>query len=603
MLRILQGEEEVNMLFEKTGSTPGIQHTESETLVTIIQRHAQTTPDRVLGTFLVDGENVEVKLTYRELDQGARFIAGAIRGIVPRGSRALLLYPPGIDFITAFFGCFYAGVTAVPTPPPLGNLKVERLESVITDAEPLVICTTDSLIPKVTSILKRIPGAESIRFIATDQLEPTSANWDETNVNREDLAFLQYTSGSTTTPRGVMISHGNLLENISLIKRAFGCTKETRHVSWLPPFHDMGLIGGIFTPAYIGCETIFMSPLSFLQRPSRWLKAISKYRADICGGPNFGYDLCVQKISPEEREHMDLSGWKVAYCGAEQIRSDTLDRFARYFSPCGFSHTAYLPCYGLAESTLMVSHGALDSPPVIKKLNRNQLENGTVSEVSAETAEHAHILVGCGTPIDNHDVVVVDPETCSPCTRGRIGEIWVSGPCIAKGYWKQPRLTQEVFGASPAGSSPGNYLRTGDLGFIEDGQLFITGRIKELIILDGANYYPHDIETVAQKSHPALMFRGGAAFSYDHANQERLVLVHEVDRKYIKSSTYLEIKKAVIKSVTRHFDIKLHDFILVYPGRIPRTTSGKIQRNLCKRKYLQGEIEALSEDIFLKKEG
>ena len=583
------------MIFESNSSKLTIQPDECDTMVSITRHLAQRVPDRIGFRFLEDGEDAEQDLTYGELDHKARLIAAAIGDIAPKGSRVILPYHPGLDFIAALFGCFYAGAAAVPTFAPMGIRKTERLEGILIDCNPRILCTTGSLLSISKAALEKVPKGKSIQVLITDKLTGTSNNPGEFSVQREDIAFLQYTSGSTTTPRGVMVSHGNLLANLSAIKQAYNLTGKSVGVSWVPPHHDMGLVGGILSSVYSGFENILMSPPSFLQRPYRWLKAISKYQATYSFAPNFAYELCVQKITPAEKKHLDLSSWVTAINGAEMIRTDTLDRFTGYFSTCGFSKKNHNPSYGLAECTVLVSYTPAGKLPVSKKLLRHQLEKRKVREPNDEADENVFKVVGCGVPIDNHRVMIVDPGTLKPCSPGEIGEIWISGPCVARGYWNQPQLTKELLQARLGDADDRTYLRTGDLGFLENGEIFVTGRIKELIIIQGTNYYPQDIETIAQECHEGLRPGAGAAFSIEYAGEERIVLVQEIEKQYYEFHICKEIEKRIKASISRHFDLKLHDIVIVHPWKIPRTTSGKIQRSKCKQQYLQGEFKAIKE--------
>ncbi|HWN44200.1 MAG TPA: fatty acyl-AMP ligase, partial [Thermoanaerobaculia bacterium] len=438
-----------------------------ESFIDVVRERAGRLGERCAFTFLGDGDTPTERLTYAEVDRKARSIAADLQRRGAQGERVLLLFPPGLDFVTAFLGCLYAGAVAVPAYPPSPGRGTGRLRSLLEDAKPRLALTTPPLLPRVE---REVEGA-----VALEGLLPE--DWRPPAVGPDSLAFLQYTSGSTSTPKGVRVTHGNLIANERAIQHAFGQSEESVVVGWLPLYHDMGLIGNVLQPLWCGATCVLMSPLSFLQRPRRWLEAIGRFRGTTSGGPDFAYSLCVRKIPPAEREGLDLSSWRVAFNGAEPVRAATLDAFAEAFAPCGFHREAFYPCYGLAEATLFVSGG---DPEVAPRVSGN--------------------LVSCGRAWPGERITVVDPETGRELPAGEEGEICVSGPSVADGYWE--------------GESFGGFLRTGDLGRLdEDGELFVTGRLKDLIVVRGRNIYPHDVERTAEESHPALRPGGGAAFS------------------------------------------------------------------------------------------
>jgi 8-amino-7-oxononanoate synthase len=545
------------------------------TFVELLRRRALDQPDRLAYTFLVDGDSEEIQITYGELDRQARAIAATLQELNTERQRTLLLYPPGLDYIAAFFGCLYAGVIAVPVYPPDParlDRTLPRLRAIAKDAEAKFALTTQTILSMTDLIFEQIPDFRSLHWIATDNLDGNPAgSWIEPKVSEEEIAFLQYTSGSTGSPRGVMVSHRNLLHNLSLIQQCFQNTPESRGVIWLPPYHDMGLIGGPLEPLYGDHPVVLFSPIDFLTRPLRWLQAISRYRATHSGGPNFAYDLCVRKVTPDERDRLDLRSWEVAFCGAEPIRTETLERFADYFAPCGFRREAFYPCYGLAEGTLIVSGGKKEDPPIIK------------------TLDNGKNLVGCGRSLEDQRIVIADPETLRSCGPGETGEIWVSGPSVAKGYWKKPKETEETFRAFLKESGEGPFLRTGDLGFLKDGELFVTGRLKDLIIIRGQNHYPHDIERTVEQSDFRLRPGCGAAFSLDGEGEERLVIVQEVDTREPRNTE--EIIDRIRRAVYEVHDLKADAVVLIEPRSIPKTSSGKIQRNACRIAFQTGRLD------------
>ena len=410
------------------------------------------------------------------------------------------------------------------------------------------------------------------------------------DINRETLALLQYTSGSTATPKGVMVTHGNLLHNESMIQRAFRQTSDSIIVGWLPLYHDMGLIGTVLQPLFTGSRCVLMSHVAFLQRPVRWLAAISRYHATTSGAPDFGYDLCTRKITAEERASLDLSSWTTAFNGSEPVRADTLERFSETFRSCGFRASAFYPCYGLAEATLFVSGSLEPRVPYVKTFAAQALEQNRVTEIVADDSD-ARQLVSCGSTAADQQVIIVNPESQNVCGPNEVGEIWVAGESVTAGYWKRPEESEEIFGARPAGAD-GSFLRTGDLGFIHEAELFITGRLKDLIIIRGRNLYPHDIERTVQESHPKLRSAVGAAFSIADG-EERLVVVHEAERsaKY----NYAEILSAIREAVVEEYEVQLYAVVIVKTGGVPRTSSGKIQRRACRELFLSNRLDVLSE--------
>ena len=406
------------------------------------------------------------------------------------------------------------------------------------------------------------------------------------------MAFLQYTSGSTGTPKGVVLNHANLVHNSALIAHAFEHTRTSLGVFWLPSYHDMGLIGGILQPIYVGRTNVLMSPMTFLQKPFRWLSAITRFRATSAGGPNFAYEHCIQKITPEQRKQLDLSSWKLAFNGAEPVRAETLRRFAEKFAPCGFRAEAFYPCFGLAEATLIVSGGYVAKPPIIRSFDSVALTQGKVREVAGGSPT-ARDLVGCGQTLPDQKIVIANPETKTTCPPDEIGEIWVSGPSMAQGYWKRPDVTETMFHAHLQDTGDGPFLRTGDLGFMLDGELFVTGRLKDLIILRGVNYYPQDIELTVQRCHPRLRADCGAAFAVEKDGREQLVLVFEVERH--KQGQFGEVFQAIRRAVAGEHDLNVDAIVLIRAGTVPKTSSGKIQRHACRQSYLDGTLDVVGQ--------
>jgi acyl-CoA synthetase (AMP-forming)/AMP-acid ligase II len=558
-------------------------------LVDLLRTRAESTPERLAYTFLLDGETKAASLTYRELDRRAQAVAVGLRNVAEPGDRALLLFPPGLDYIAGFLGCLYAGVVAVPVYPPRLNRPDPRLEVIAADARPAVALTTPGL---AAMLAGRLPAALAELAWLTcegDSPVPTSS-WLDPGAGAATLAFLQYTSGSTAMPRGVMVTHGNLLHNLAAIQVNFGFSPDDHFVSWLPPYHDMGLIGGILEPLYGGFPSTLMSPMDFLQRPARWPEALSRYGGTVGGGPNFAFDLCVSRTRPEQRTALDLSRWAVAFNGAEPVRPATLERFAAAFEPAGFRPEAFRPCYGLAEGTLMVSGGLRGALPCSIALAAGELAHHRVVPAASREEDARHIA-GCGRLIRDTRVVIVDPETCRPCAPDRPGEIWAAGPSVAAGYWNRPEETAHTFGGilEPSGEAP--FLRTGDLGFLRDGELYVTGRLKDLIIVDGRNHYPQDIEATVEGSHPAVRAGCCAAFALE-GEKERVVVVVEVDHRWRQPVDPVDMAQAIRRAVHVGHDLPVHEAVLVQHGSVPKTTSGKTQMRFCRELYLQGRLAA-----------
>ncbi|PZO15511.1 MAG: non-ribosomal peptide synthetase [Leptolyngbya foveolarum] len=589
------------------------------TWVSKLRQRSQVHPNQTAFTFLPEGEIEAIRWTYGELDRRSRAIAAKLQSLNLSGERALLLYPAGLDYIAAFLGCLYAGVVAVPAYPPQNARKTPRIQAISHDAEAAISLTTEAKLPKIQKLMGNSFQHQPLQWLATDTLEHRLAEqWQMPTINSDTLAFLQYTSGSTGSPKGVMLSHRNLLHNAAETYRMMGHSPDSCFASWLPLYHDMGLIGGILQPLYGGFPCVLMSPISFLQRPYRWLKTISDYRATTSGGPNFAYDLCVERITPEQRKTLDLSCWKVAFNGAEPIRALTLTRFANAFAGCGFRADTFYPCYGLAEGSLMVSGCEVARDPVIQAFQVADLKQNRVMPTPAVLAgahpigaapmASSQTLVSSGRSLQTQQIAIVNPETLTRCGETDVGEIWVNGSSVGKGYWKNPHATADTFQAdlsdSGKDSGDGSFLRTGDLGFLHNGELFVTGRLKDLIILRGRNLYPQDLEQAAETSHPAFRIGGSAAFTITVEDpienrveeNERLVVVQELE--FRQQPDQDAMTAAVRQAIAEIYEVEVYVVALVKPGRIPKTTSGKIQRRACRQDYLSGELTLLCESIL-----
>ncbi|MBD0337453.1 MAG: fatty acyl-AMP ligase, partial [Cyanobacteria bacterium Co-bin13] len=510
---------------------------ELTTFVDLLHWRAQEHPNQIAYRFLPEGVvGDEVLMTYHDLDCRARAIAALLNELQCQGQRVVLLYPAGLDYVAAFFGCLYAGAIAVPAYPPRPNRSLQRIQSIIQDSGATVALTQEAVLSKLEQRFAECPELRSLYWLSTDALDNQLANaWQRPGIGAESLALLQYTSGSTAAPKGVMISHDNLLHNSSLINEFFQDSPASSGVSWLPPYHDMGLVGGLLQPLYVGAPMTLMPPVAFLQKPIRWLKAISHYGVTTSGGPNFAYDLCVRKTTPEQRQDLDLSSWTLAFSGAEPVLYETLQRFVETFGDFGFRLESFYPCYGMAETTLMVTGTEKGQPPQVRQADAKALQLNQVQPPQEQ--QEVRWLVGCGQPASPGQVQIVEPQTRQLCPEDTIGEIWVShSRSTARGYWKRPDTTQYSFAAELAEADPGPFLRTGDLGFLHQGQLYVTGRLKDLIIIRGRNHYPQDIDATVEQAHSALRAGAGAAFSVDLGNAEQLVVVQELERSQLRKA-------------------------------------------------------------------
>ncbi|MCC5666157.1 amino acid adenylation domain-containing protein [Nostoc sp. CHAB 5784] len=573
------------------------------TIVDILRDRSCNMPHTRAFTFLEDGETQELTLTYHELDRRSRAVAAQLQALGLSGERAILLYPPGLDYLSAFFGCLYAGVVAVPAYPPRNQRKTPRIQAISTDAQASVALTTTAMLPTLQSILTLLTKQGNFHWLTTDNIaQGIEDSWQQPAINGDTLAFLQYTSGSTGTPKGVMLNHGNLLHNAAVTYQMMEHSPSSKFVSWLPVYHDMGLIGGILQPLYGAFPCILMSPASFLQRPYRWLQAISRYKGTTSGGPNFAYEQCVQRITQEQKETLDLSSWSVAFNGAEPVRQDTLELFATTFAECGFRPEAFYPCYGMAEATLIVSGGIKTALAQVKTVEKSALSQNQIVEATAQSQD-IQSFVSCGETIPQQQIVIVNPETLTRCSSDEVGEIWVSGLSVGQGYWNRTEETEQTFhaylkdtGVSEAGRSPGPFLRTGDLGFLHNGELFITGRAKDLIIIRGRNLYPQDIELTAERSHPSLRSGANAAFTVEVNNEERLFVVQELE--FRAKPNLAEVASAIRQAITEEHEVQVYAVILIKPGSIPKTSSGKIQRRATRTQFQNGELNIVVSDIL-----
>lgn len=547
-------------------------------------------PDDTAFRYLTYGGTLTNELTYKKLDLLARSIAAQLVAMGMKGQRALLMYPPGLEFVSAFFGCHYAGVTPVPAYPPRRNRNMGRINAISEDAQAAVALTIDDVIQRSDGMLDDSPSLRRIPWLATENVPiELASDWVRPDIKGDDIALIQYTSGSTGSPKGVMLTHENVLANCRMITCAFSLERGKEACSWLPLYHDMGLVGGILNPLYFGITNTLMSPVAFLARPIRWLRTISQYGSEVAGAPNFAYALCVEKVDLKDCEGIDLSNWKLAFNGAEPVRADVLQRFSDKFKVLGFENVAHYPCYGMAESTLLITGGSRHEAPVVRYFDKNDLAEHRVTHV-ASSAESAHSLVGCGRVLEGEHVAIVHPESRRSLASDEIGEVWVNSPSVGVGYWNKPKATKDTFHATI--NEPGNtrrYLRTGDLGFMDnDGELFITGRLKDMIIVRGVNRYPQDIEATVEKCDDRLRSGGSAAFSVEHWDRERLVVVCEVERK--RGGDLSGLLDKIRAAITTEHDLPPDAVVLVRQGSVPKTSSGKVQRHACCRHYIDKSL-------------
>lgn len=563
------------------------------TLIDTLQQHAADTPESLAYAFLKNGETIEQQLNYVELEAAAKSIGATLQMVVGTGERALLLYQPGIEFTKAFLGCIFGGVIAVPAyPPNMNRIKtsLDRLKSIVEDSEAKIILTTREMLPKIQEATSQIPGFEGILIQASDSI-PSNRHrmWQHPGVVAGDTAFLQYTSGSTSAPKGVMVSHENVMYNEEIIKVSHQVTGDFDLVSWLPLFHDMGLIGIMLHGLYMGRPTYLMSPMSFLKQPVRWLKAISDRKENVLSGaPNFAYDLCLRRISEEQMEGLDLSRWDCAFNGAETVRRDTLNAFYKKFSKVGLKKSTLWPCYGLAEATLMVTGTREKTDFKSIFVDQKELEQGKVLTKGVEK-ENTLEIVSCGDARLEQEIVIAAPESGEDLGEGKVGEIWVKGKHIAKGYWKNEAATKELLQATTT-DGRGPFLRTGDLGFLHEGELYVTGRIKEIIIVRGRCLYPQDLEVAVEKmgeQFPEIRPNGSVAFALTGDHNEGIALIVEVAPRRNKDHDAEQLVQAIQQTLLENFEVGLAHVVLI-KSSIPKTSSGKKMRNACRKILLAG---------------
>lgn len=571
------------------------------TLVDVLRERADLQPDARAYTFLDAGEHEGDSLVWQALERRSRAIGAAIAQRTPRGGRVLVMFPPALEFVPAFFGTLAAGAVAVPTYPPSGgrvDRTVDRLRGMIRDAGIALVLAPSAVRDRAVALRALVPELAGIAWLAPEEVPDDAADgWRDPECRDVDLALLQYTSGSTEAPRGVMVSHGNLVKNLAHSRRLAAHGRDSVAVSWLPVNHDMGLIDGVLQPAYSGFPAYLMAPAAFLQRPARWLQAISRLRATHSGGPNFAYDLCARRVRPDERRELDLTTWRIAFNGSEPVRYGTLEAFHRAFRECGFKWQAFRPAYGLAEATLLVTSSGHGDGPVHLDVDAAAMAGGDVRAV-APGAAGSTTIVSSGMLDGASRVAIVDPASLRLLGSGHVGEIWVSSGSVALGYWRRPVETDATFHARLADSGAGPFLRTGDLGFVRDGRLFVTGRLKDVLIVRGLKHYPQDLELTAERAHPALRPGGCAAFAIPQRDAgDAIAVLAEVDPRTTAGSEPPGGAPAMIAAIRRSIVERHHiapaAVALVAAGSLPKTTSGKLQRYLCARAFAAGTLDAI----------
>lgn len=571
-----------------------------------LQHWAQVKPGQSAFIYLEQGETEAARLTFGELDQRARSIASYLRAHAEPGERALLVYPTGLDFVEALCGCLYAGVIPIPTNPPGLNRSARRLDTIARDARANLVLSTAEFMRALDGREEQLPDLQARQWVdhaemrgdgrGTGRMPSAPTDWQAIEPKPEDLAFIQYTSGSTNVPKGVMVSYRNLSYNCHALRqfRQAESQEDSVIVTWTPLFHDMGLIYGIFQGIFDGHMDVLMTPMAFVQKPVRWLRAIGRYRGTLSGGPNFAYEICAAKVSAQECQGLDLSCWRLAYNGAEPVRVETHARFAEKFAPYGLNPEILQPAYGLAEATLVVSaYGGLRQT-ITFPADRTALESGRILRGDLNDTKNCRQVVDCGPPLLDTRVEIVNPQTGKRCAPDEIGEIWVAGGNVAEGYWDNPEATQTTYEAVIQDSGEGPFLRTGDLGFLYQGDLYITGRHKDLIIVRGRNYYPQDIEYTVEKCHPAMRPGCGAAFSILVEGSEQLVIVQEVRQTQPGQYNWQEIINEVRYEVAREHGLRVYGILLIPPAAIPKTSSGKIMRSEARNMYLEDQFEEVA---------
>jgi acyl-CoA synthetase (AMP-forming)/AMP-acid ligase II len=562
-------------------------------LVTLLANRAETQPDDRAYLFLSDRGTEEAALTFSQLHDAAQALAARLTKTAKPGDRAILVFPPGLEFLVAFFGCLIARVIAVPMMVPRRQSARDSSAGIMANCEPVVALTSPAF--AIRADLQARFASEQIQWLSVELTQIARGAADLPQPQPEDIAFLQYTSGSTSDPKGVAVSHANLLANLEMIRLSLGNTRQSTYVNWVPLYHDMGLILNALEALYVGALCVLMAPNAFMQRPLNWLRAIHHYRAEVGCSPNFGFDLCVSRYRADQMEGVDLSSWKVALNGAEPVHSETIKRFSETFARHGFNPNAAFPAYGMAEATLLIAGGRRGADHVTRAVSRSGLQDHSVRTPRDET--DVQTLVGCGRALAGERIAIVDPDSCGRLPSGRVGEIWVNGPNVACAYWRNTDASMINLNAQIADEDKqAKWLRTGDLGFLDEAsELFIIGRIKDLVIIRGINHYPQDIEHTVQALHPALRQNCGAVFSVpDDQGEESLVIVQEIERTERNRIDPVEMTGLIREGVADQHELFARHITLIRQGNLPKTTSGKIQRSLTRRLWLEGRLEDMT---------
>lgn len=583
-------------MYYNTTTPDGNNKKSDESLIPELLRYqSELTPGKTSYVFLHDGESDEEIVTCKQLYDDSVDVAARLQLMQTKGERVILFYPQGTAFIKALYGCFLAGAIAVPAYPPRKNRSLDRIRALVSDSGAKFILSTTEIYNSCERSFADVSELKDQVWILTDQGEADVSLFKEQKIHPDDIALLQYTSGSTGMPKGVLVTHKNIIRNLEFIRQSFKLSAESVSVSWLPSFHDMGLIDGVIGPVYTGFTGVLMPSVSFIQKPVRWLKAITRYKGTHGGAPNFAFDLCVSEVIDDDKAGLDISSMTSLYCGAEPIRKDTFERFVEKYQPYGLKREAMYPCYGMAETTLIISGIEAGTGPKYLNISVSAFEQNKVNILFDDTDDTKY-LVGVGRPWIDTRVKIVNPENFNECKENEIGEIWVTGSIVTAGYWNNPGATEYSFHARLAGDEK-DYLRTGDLGFFHENELYITGRLKDMIILQGKNYYPHDMEDAAEKSHTALRSCSSAAFSVDVDNTEKLVIVAEVERTAIRNLNVEEVCAAIRQKVYDEFEQSVYAIQLLRTASILKTSSGKIQRKACRAAFLNKTLEVVGESI------
>ncbi len=573
---------------------------ECTTYTQVIKNRNREKPDHVVFRFLQDGVIENESFTYRQLEIRSKAVGAAMQRIGVKGDRVLLLFQPGLFYVASLYACFYSGFIAVPAYPPRRKKGIDKIHNIIIDSGATICLVSQHVFNDINKVLPDDTILKTLQWIVYDDItDEDMLNFTETEIEGEDVALLQYTSGSTGNPKGVIITQKNILYNSEYIRQSFGLDSNSVGVNWLPIFHDMGLIGGVLQAAYVGGVNIGMPPMAFLKKPLNWLKAIEKYGGTTAGGPNFSYDYCVQKVSDDDCKELDLSSVDVFFCGAELIRKSTYKQFCSKFAVSNARANQLYSCYGMAETTLIVTGGYQKAQPVYINVDAVALSENKFKKADDHNSQVS--LVGCGHTWMETVIEIVNPVTMKKTDKNEIGEVWIGGPTIAAGYWNKSEETSRTFGATLEDNS--SFLRTGDLGFFYDNELFITGRLKDLIIIRGANYYPNDIEFTIQSNISELRQNSGAAFSVSENNEEVLVIIQELERTAMRNTDYNKIIDNIRRVIAEDNEIDTHAIVLIRAGSIPITSSGKIQRRQTKYDYLSGNLSVVAEWKRVETEG